>query len=588
MGTLRTKFLLALALISALLTCATLLLVRYRVQVHAREEIERGLKTAVVTFQSLQRQRESTLETNAALLATLPPLKAMMTSRDVATIQDASTTFWNLSGSQVFALADHAGEIVALHSSNPGFTSSQARAAIDASIRAGARTDWWFGGGHLFEVYLQPIYFGSPEDGRAMGVLAAGYEIDARVAADVGRVASSQVAFSRGRQLVVTTMAGEQGRLLSERLAQGAVAGEVQLGAERYLATSVRLSAEGAEPVALTVMKSFNEATAFLDRLNRWIVAVGLAGVLAGSILVFVVSTTFTRPLAQLVKGVQALERGDFDYPLQAGGRDEVSTLTSAFQRMRLRLQDTQRQLLEAERLATIGKMANTISHDLRHPLTAILAYAEFLSENKLTETQRKDFFDEIRIAVNHMTDEINSLLGFAKQDEALKLAHGPAGEVIRRAIRTVKALPEFQDTEIAFQHDEQCLGWFDAAKFERVMLNLLFNAAEVVPPYSGKVEVTCRCVPEGMEIKVADNGPGIPEEIRQTLFQPFVTHGKEKGIGLGLTVVHKIVHDHRGEVVVESSDPSGTTFRLWFPAAAQGVAGAGPASPVAAPKALE
>jgi len=99
-GTLRTKFLLSLVLISPLLTSATLLLVRYRVQLHVRDEITQALRNSVVTFQSLQQQRESTLERSAALLATLPPLKAVMTSRDTATIQDASATFWNLSGSQ--------------------------------------------------------------------------------------------------------------------------------------------------------------------------------------------------------------------------------------------------------------------------------------------------------------------------------------------------------------------------------------------------------------------------------------------------------------------------------------------------------
>src|SRR2546421_13028629 len=95
-GTLRTKFLLSLALISASLTWTTLLLVRRRVQIHVREDITQALRNSVVTFQSLQQQRESTLERSSALLATLPPLKAVMTSHDVATILDASGTFWDL------------------------------------------------------------------------------------------------------------------------------------------------------------------------------------------------------------------------------------------------------------------------------------------------------------------------------------------------------------------------------------------------------------------------------------------------------------------------------------------------------------
>src|SRR6266567_8930047 len=101
------------------------------------------------------------------------------------------------------------------------------------------------------------------------------------------------------------------------------LAEQIQLGPERFLATSVSLSSGNSPAVTLTVLKSYDEATAFLQNMNRWIVGVGIAGVLAGSVLVFFVSTTFTRPLAQLVAGVRALEEGNFAYPLKATGADE-------------------------------------------------------------------------------------------------------------------------------------------------------------------------------------------------------------------------------------------------------------------------
>src|ERR1051325_5096984 len=126
---LRTKFLVALAAISASLTWATLLLVRHRVQIHVREEIDAGLQNSMVTFRSLQGERESTLARSAALLAALPPLKAVMTSRDTATIQDASETFWKLIGSELFVLSDSSGRLMALHTSKPGFTTSDAQDA---------------------------------------------------------------------------------------------------------------------------------------------------------------------------------------------------------------------------------------------------------------------------------------------------------------------------------------------------------------------------------------------------------------------------------------------------------------------------
>jgi signal transduction histidine kinase len=524
----------------------------------------------VVTFQSLQQQRESTLETSAALLATLPPLKAVMTSRDPATIQDASKMFWDLSGSQLFVLADRSGAVVAIHPGAREFTRADAQESMHRSLAKGESRDWWFGGGRLFEVFLQPIYIGIPDDNGPIGMLAVGFRVDDRVAEEVSRVASSRVAFCYQKNPVVSTLSAVQQADLARRAEEPAAANpkpeEIQLGSERFLEASVVLSSESSPLVTLTVLRSYDQATAFLHSLNRWIVAVGLAGILAGSVLVFFVSTTFTRPLAQLVVGVQALEQGNFAYPLKARGHDEISTLTAAFQRMRIALQETQQRLLDAERLATIGRMASLISHDLRHPLTAILAYAEFLSEGKLSEAQRRDFYEEIRIAVNRMTDEISSLLGFSKQREALRLGYGRIEEVIERAIQTVKVLPEFESIAITSRSEGECLGWFDAGKLERVILNLLFNAGEAVAPASGRIEVTSRSSDRGIEIRVADNGPGIPDSIRENLFQPFVSHGKARGIGLGLTAVHKIMHDHGGEVCVESTGPRGTVFKLILP----------------------
>src|SRR5205809_2337001 len=468
---LRTKFLLSLVIVSASLTWATLLVVRHRVRLRVRDEIFEGLRNSVVTFQSLQRQRERMLDRSAVLLANLPSLKAVMTTEHEATIQDASTDFWRLVGSDLFVLADRSGKLVALDTATAGFSRSEAQGFLRRSLGDGETRDWWFGSGHLFEVFLQPVYFGSPAEHTLLGVLAVGYEIDDRVAEDLSRVASSQAAFRYGKTIVVSTLSATQQADLereAERfLAAGLGPQDVQLGGEKFLSTSVELAPGGTPAVSLSVLKSYDQATAFLESLNRWILGVGLAAVLAGSALVFLISTSFTRPLADLVAGVHALQKGDFAYPLEARGDDEVSELTRAFNRMRQTLRETQRDVLQAERLATIGRMASTISHDLRHPLTAILAYAEFLSEGNLEPQARKDLYEEIRLAVNRMTEQISSLLGFSKGREPLRPVYGSLGEVLQRAIQTVQARPEFRRLTIILSLEGACGGWFARSKLE-------------------------------------------------------------------------------------------------------------------------
>ena len=569
-GRLRTKFLLSLLLVLSSLTWATLLIVRQRVQLRVRDEIFEALKNSVVTFQSFQRQHEMELATSGALVANLPSLKALMTTQHEATIQDGSTDFWHKVGSDLFALADRTGKLRALQMATSGLTRAEARQFLNRSLGLNEPRDWWFGSGHLFEVFIQPIYSGSPGESRLLGFLAVGYEIDDRVAVEVSRIASSQVAFRYGKSLVVGTLSPTQQAELtrqSERHGGGPAAAEdITLAGERFLSSSIELAPGRAPPISLIVLKSYDQATVFLQRLNRLLLGLGLAAVLAGSILVFLISDTFTRPLARLVAGVHALEKGDFNYPLEARGHDEVSELTGAFDRMRRNLQKTQQDLLHAERLATIGRMASTISHDLRHPLSAILAYAEFLSDRNLSENERKDFYQEIRQAVNQMTDQIGAVLDYSKAEVAYRPVYARVEDTIQRAIQTVLTRREFRRIQVTISHDDATEAWFDPNKLERVFRNLILNACEAVSPATGRIEVSLRRTPESLEIRVADNGSGIPEHVRDKVFQPFVSYGKENGIGLGLAVVQKIIQEHGGQVNVESTDSSGTVFQLILP----------------------
>jgi signal transduction histidine kinase len=260
------------------------------------------------------------------------------------------------------------------------------------------------------------------------------------------------------------------------------------------------------------------------------------------------------------------LEKGDFAYPLKTLSGDEVGELTDNFTRMRDSLRRTQQELLSAERLATMGRMASAISHDLRHPLTAILAYAEFLAENNLSEHQRKDFYQEIRDAVNRMVDLTSSMLEISPTGRRLKPVYGSLEDPIRKAIQMIQAHPEYRQISITVRHDGKCEGWFDPHKIERVFNNLLLNACEAVPSESGRIEIRTSQTPHGLEIRFTDNGPGIPESIRESLFQPFVSHGKEDGTGLGLAVAQRIVQDHGGEIRLERTGEGRTIFKLTLP----------------------
>jgi signal transduction histidine kinase len=559
-----------MVLITFGLTALSLLVVRHSVQNHVREGIGQDLRNSVTTFQNFQHERETMLTHAAELVAYLPIMRSIMTASDTATIQDASKDLWPLTGSDLLVLADRSGKVVALHTKSPGFSREAAQQYFERSLNEEDSSHWWFGAHHLYQTFVQPVYFGPKTEGSLLGFLVIGYEIDTRLAREISKVSASQVAFSYGDEVVATTLTASQARDPEVRaLVAGSLPSEnrnVEVGKEDFVATSLDLSGQEQTPVRLTVLGSYDQAAKFLDNLNRLLLLLGLTAVLLGSALVYLISYTFTRPLASLVEGVRALEQGDFYHPLDPRGSDEVAELTSAFDRMRASLLTTQRALLESEQLATIGRMASSISHDLRHALAAVVANSEFLCDGRLTSAQREELYQEVRTGVNQMTDLIDSLLEFARNRESLNPSFGNVAETVQRAAQAVRLHPRHQGTRIEIVSNGRNVAWFDSRKLERALYNLLLNACEAAPTIEGKVRVSIENSESTISIGVSDNGPGIAEQIRERLFHPFVSFGKENGTGLGLTVVQKIVQDHSGEVTMERTADGLTLFRITIP----------------------
>lgn len=556
-------------LITAGLTALSLLVVRHSVRKHVREGIAQDLQNSVTTFQNFQHDRETMLTHSAELVADLPITRAIMTAHDPATIQDASQDVWPLTGSDLMVLVNRSGAVVALHTKSPGFTREQAQQYFERSLNEENSSHWWFGAHHLYQTFVQPVYFGSRTEGPLLGFLIIGYEIDDRLAREVSKVSASKVAFSYGDEIVATTLTPAQAQSSGVRsLAAGAPQSaplDVEVGKENFVVTSLDLSGQQEPPLRLTVLDSYDQAAKFLDNLNRLLLLLGLTAVLIGSALVFLISYTFTRPLASLVEGVRALEHGDFHHPLDPRGSDEVAELTLAFDRMRASLLTTQQALLESEQLATIGRMASSISHDLRHALAAVVANSEFLCDAHLTSAQREELYQEVRSGVNQMTDLIDSLLEFARTRESLNPTYASLVETAQRAMQAVRLHPRHQGTPIEILSNGVGSAWFDPRKLERALYNLLLNACEAASS-GGNVQVTIGRSGSSVTIAVSDNGPGIAEEIRDKLFHPFVSFGKENGTGLGLTVVQKIVQDHGGKVLMERSSDARTVFRITIP----------------------
>jgi signal transduction histidine kinase len=222
-------------------------------------------------------------------------------------------------------------------------------------------------------------------------------------------------------------------------------------------------------------------------------------------------------------------------------------------------------QRIEVERMSVIGRMACSISHDMRHSLSAIYANAEFLERHDRCANARAELLHEIQEAVLAMTERIDSLLQFGSNGRTNPLVHEPVSLVVEKAVAAVKIHPDGRNVSITAGKLPPAEADIDARNLESAIYNLLLNACQAATHSTHLPEVKVHLVEvdERIHVTISDNGPGIPASVRRTLFDPFVTAGKPNGTGLGLTLARRIAEEHGGSVCLEESNPQRTVFTL-------------------------
>lgn len=565
----RTQVLLvlAMALGTAIVTVIFLILIQQRLRAQVTQDFSMDLQHSVVTFQNLQAERFNALNRENALLAELPTLKALMTSGDGLTIQDGALEFWQLSGQDLFALADPAGKIVAVYTSS-GSPNPSLHVSLESLIKSSDR-HYLVVGNSLYDCSIRPLYFGSDRDGSLLGYVISGNSIE-RTVRQISGPTGVEATFVSDGQILASTLANPDRANLSTHTVQASTPRSpsiITLQSNRYLAATEDLSGAATSSLRLVLLKSFEPAEQSIRRIDRIVLSAGLLALLVGTCLMIALARLMTRPLEDLSRSVRAFGMGDGRYRIPRHGTQEIRQLSAAFASMREEIQQTSRALLESERLATIGRMANSVSHDLRHYLAAVYANSEFLASGKLSAQERDEIFADIRAAVFGTTDMIESLLIFSRTGTALRRTPEALASLVDHAIQALRAHPDAEGVQIVTGSttDSNAVVNVDGKQIERAIYNLVLNACQAARSADTApcVIIAISCGDAQFTIDVTDNGPGVPESIRGSLFQPFVSEGKQKGTGLGLTLVHRIAEEHGGEVALIRSAPGETVFRM-------------------------
>jgi signal transduction histidine kinase len=318
---------------------------------------------------------------------------------------------------------------------------------------------------------------------------------------------------------------------------------------------------------------------------TRWQIAgFGVLALIVGSAAATFLARRMTRPIQALMQGVAAVGAGDLDQRIEVTSRDELGQLSAAFNEMTAQLahvRELEERLRRADRLAGLGTMAAGIAHDIRNPLTSILIFSQLMSLHHDDPDVRAKFDRVVPRELERVQAVIEDMMELARPT-ALHLELTNLNEVLMQVLELFEGQVTAQEIKVIREFGPEvpvCMA--DRKRLHRCFSNLIANSVQAMTA-GGDLSVGTSLVSlsfpaqpgasergglngPAIRVTIADTGQGIPPDRLSRIFDPFYTT-KEKGLGLGMAITHRIIDDHKGSIDVQSQVGLGTTFTIHLP----------------------
>ncbi|GBD93912.1 sporulation kinase E [bacterium BMS3Abin05] len=306
------------------------------------------------------------------------------------------------------------------------------------------------------------------------------------------------------------------------------------------------------------------------------------------------------RPVQRLIDGTKEVAHGNLDYAIQVSGKNEFAHLAYSFNRMTKslkkareeltkwsetlekkvdektkELKNAQGHLIQVEKMASLGKLAATVAHELNNPLAGVLTYVKLfekqIKKSSLKEDQKNGILENLGIIeseIKRSGDIVKNLLLFAR-GTGENFEEKDINGIIQKSILLLNHKLKISNINLVTQYCyNDCTILCNENQIKQALVAILVNAADAMPE-GGTLTISTQRFPaeNTIEIKISDTGIGIPEDVLPHIFEPFYTTKKEgTGVGLGLSVVYGIIQRHQGTIHVESKPGKGTTFYIKLP----------------------
>ncbi|HET9252560.1 MAG TPA: HAMP domain-containing sensor histidine kinase [Candidatus Eisenbacteria bacterium] len=586
------KILVATVLPLLLLTAAALFTSNRSISEQAQRTIREDLVRSATVFEDMMATRSEELTIASQVIVQDPKFFSVLTlpvpANDPelrATAEGVAADFNAITQADLFIVFDGTGHPVASVGRVP-LGDRAWKELVDEVRDGGSRSRILVDGGRHFQVTVTAVRAGN----RPVGALLLGAEIGRGLAERLRSLTRSEVTFVSGANVTGSTLSSEdRARLvaaLADRVTSGAPEGvvfEVQGARTTYL--TVARSIQGSDPgqaQVFAMQRSLEAETAFLGPMRLALIEIGFVAVLVSLVVGYAISRGVTAPVRSLVRGAQEMERGNYDYPLEVRGGDEVGYLTLRFREMRQQQRVYVKSLEEVVRLR--GEFIDVASHELRTPLSILKGYLELLSQKRLgplTPNQEE--------AVTAMEGSVAALTRIAEdayrvaqiQSERLVLspfAHDPTSAV-EEGVERARVAGRDRGVKVHVERGDEVEEIVaDRARLVEAVYHLVSNGIRFTPD-GGEVRVRANREGEGIAIRVSDTGVGIArEKLGKLLARSFVLRDsihhhsssrlefRSSGLGLGIPIARGVAEAHGGRLTAESVPGQGTTFVLWIP----------------------
>jgi len=344
------------------------------------------------------------------------------------------------------------------------------------------------------------------------------------------------------------------------------------------------------------------EAT-YIDVRNKLVLSfLGIALLCLFFVLIiyYFITTGITNPLRDMVVATKKIAKGDLSHEVKVQSRDEIGHLAISFNQMvknlknaheELRewgitlekrvaertdaLQKAQYQLIQSEKLASLGKLAAVVAHEINNPLAGVLTYIKLLLKITIKEPfplarikEMRGYLSLMDKEMDRVTQIVKDLLAFARQTKP-KIENADVNSILEKSLFLLENKIKLQNITLNVSLDPTLpLVPCDFSQIQQTLMNIIINGTEAMPE-KGELTIRSHHLPEDefIEIEISDTGTGIPEDHLSKVFDPFfTTKDAGKGVGLGLSIAYGIVNEHKGSIEAKSKTGKGTTFIIKLP----------------------